>query len=196
MNTQRISLISGVSLVVIGLALAVNPALEYWRSKHVAHTATSPFSVVASTTPSFTPPQVAFQGEPVRIQIPSLKIDLNVIDGYYNKSSKTWTLTKDMAQYATVTPLPNNLEGNTFIYAHNRQGVFKDLSKIRVGDEAIITTDNNHTFTYKFRTSYETNPNDNSLFGYRGAPILTLQTCSGVWYQNRQLFTFDLVSAQ
>jgi LPXTG-site transpeptidase (sortase) family protein len=100
-----------------------------------------------------------------------------------------------MAQYATVTVQPNNKEGNTFIYAHNRVGVFHTLSRINVGDTVIITTDNGHTLTYKFRTSYETNPNDTSLFSYKGAPILTLQTCSGVWYQNRQLFTFDLVEA-
>jgi LPXTG-site transpeptidase (sortase) family protein len=196
MNKQRFSFICGISLIVIGLALAVNPTLEYWRSKHVEHVATSPFSVVASATPAFPQQPVVFKGEPVRLQIPALKIDLNVIDGYYNKNSKTWTLTKDMAQYATITPQPNNQEGNTFIYGHNRPGVFNTLSKIAVGDEAIITTDNGHVFTYRFRTAYETNPNDNSLFQYTGAPILTVQTCSGVWYQNRQLFTFDLVKAQ
>jgi hypothetical protein len=116
MNKQRFSFICGISLIVIGLALAVNPTLEYWRSKHVEHVATSPFSVVASATPAFPQQPVVFKGEPVRLQIPALKIDLNVIDGYYNKNSKTWTLTKDMAQYATITPQPNNQEGNTFIY--------------------------------------------------------------------------------
>jgi hypothetical protein len=35
-------------------------------------------------------------------------------------------------------------------------------------------------------------PTDATLFEYKGKPILTIQTCSGVWYQNRQLFTFDL----
>jgi len=192
MNKLRISLLSGISLLAIGLLLSANPALEYWRSKHVEHVSASPFSVVASTLP---PQQQYISGQPVRIEIPSLKIDLKVIDGYYNANNKAWTLTRDKAQYATMTAQPNNKDGNTFIYAHNRAGVFHDLSKIKVGDKVIITTENGHTFTYKFRTSQETNPNDTTLFTYRGAPILTLQTCSGVWYQNRQLFTFDLVEA-
>lgn len=195
MNKLRISLIGGIGLMVTGLLLAIAPAMDYWRSKHVPHVATSPFSIVASATPQLPPQPAYFNGEPVRLQIPALNIDLSIIDGYYNKNAQTWTLTKDKVQYATITPLPNNQQGNTFMYAHNRPGVFNTLSKIHVDDEAIVTTANGHTFTYKFRVAYETNPNDNTLFEYQGAPILTLQTCSGVWFQNRQLFTFDLKEA-
>ena len=176
--------------------LAVNPITELWRSKHVDHVATSPFSVIAHASPAIAATPALVSGEPVRIQIPALAIDLSVIDGYYNQNSKTWTLTKDKVQYATVTPQPNNREGNTFLYGHNRPGVFNTLNKIKPGDKVIITTSNGHTLTYTFRTAYETNPNDSSLFEYRGMPILTIQTCSGVWYQNRQLFTFDLTEAQ
>lgn len=196
MNKLRISLIGGIGLVVVGLALAANPALEYWRSKHVESVSASPFSVVASATPALPPQQQLVSGQPVRLQIPTLNIDLKVVDGYYNKTNKTWTLTKDMAHYATMTPQPNNKEGNTFIYAHNRKGVFQGLTGLKAGDQVIVTTDNGHTLTYAFRAAYETNPNDTALFEYKGTPILTLQTCSGVWYQNRQLFTFDLLEAR
>jgi LPXTG-site transpeptidase (sortase) family protein len=196
MNKTYAWLIGGLILLGVGMILAIQPVTELWRSHHVTHVATSPFSVVASTTPAFPPQADYFSGEPTRIQIPDLNIDLKVIDGYYNKSTKAWTLTKDKVQYATITPQPNNKQGNTFLYGHNRVGVFNTLNKIKVGDEAIITTGNGHTFTYKFRTAYETNPNDDTLFQYQGAPILTVQTCSGLWYQNRQLFTFDLVRVQ
>lgn len=189
-------LVGGVILIGVGLMLAVGPITELWRSKHVEHVATSPFSVVANATPTVTTQQPLVSGEPVRIQIPALQIDLPVIDGYYNKNSKTWTLTKDKVQYAAITPQPNNQEGNTFMYGHNRPGVFNTLNKIKPGDEVSITTANGHTLTYIFRTSYETSPTDVSLFEYKGAPILTIQTCSGLWYQNRQLFTFDLTKAQ
>jgi len=189
-------LVSGVILIGVGLMLAIGPVTELWRSKHVEHVAASPFSVVAAAAPAVAAKPALMSGEPVRIQIPSLHIDLPVIDGYYNKNSKTWTLTKDKVQYATVTPQPNNQEGNTFLYGHNRVGVFNVLNKIKPGEEVIITTSNGHTFTYTFRAAYETNPNDASLFEYKGAPILTIQTCSGVWYQNRQLFTFDLTKVQ
>lgn len=189
-------LISGVILIGVGLMLAAGPITELWRSKHVESVSASPFSVIAATTPAVTAEPTLISGQPARIQIPALAVDLPVIDGYYNANSKTWTLTKDKVQYATITPQPNNKEGNTFLYGHNRPEVFKVLNKIKSGDEVIVTTTNGHIFTYTFRTAYETNPNDVSLFEYKGAPILTIQTCSGVWYQNRQLFTFDLTKVQ
>ncbi len=196
MNKTYAWLIGGLLLIGVGMILAIDPVTQLWRSHHVAHVGTSPFGVVASTASALPAQASYFSGEPTRIRIPSLNIDLSVVDGYYNKTTKAWTLTKDKVQYATITPQPNNKSGNTFMYGHNRPGVFNTLNKIKVGDEAIVTTANGHTFTYKFRTAYETNPNDDSLFQYQGAPILTVQTCSGVWYQNRQLFTFDLVRAQ
>ena len=92
--------------------------------------------------------------------------------------------------YAVNTPLANNREGNTFIYGHNRKDVFRKLSGVKAGDEAVITTDNGHTFVYRFKAAYETNPNDATVFQYQGPSILTVQTCSGMRFENRQLFTF------
>jgi LPXTG-site transpeptidase (sortase) family protein len=194
---RYVLLIAGFLLLGIGLGLGYSPLSSYWHEKHVAQVLTVPFSQAASAgAPHVNPPTQVVSGKPVRIQIPSLSIDLQVIDGQYNAHNKTWTLTKDKAQYATATPLANNAEGNTFIYGHNRKGVFNTLNRIKPGSTATITTDNGHVFTYKFRSAFETNPSDQSLFEYRGAPILTVQTCSGLWYQNRQLFTFDFVNVQ
>jgi LPXTG-site transpeptidase (sortase) family protein len=171
--------------------------MNYWHGKHVAQVLTVPFSTAASAAaPHIDPPAQVISGKPVRIQIPALHIDLQVADGRYNAEDHSWTLSKDKAQYALNTPLANNSEGNTFIYGHNRKQVFSTLNRIKPGDRAIVTTDNGHRFTYTFRMAYETNPSDDSLFQYKGAPILTVQTCSGLWYQNRQLFTFNFENVQ
>lgn len=186
----------GVSLIVIGLILGLPSILQNRQESNVPKVSAAAFteaSKVAAPQPN-TPAYI--EGTPVRLQIPSLGIDLPVISGYYNKATQKWTLTKDKVQYATITPLPNNARGNTFLYGHNRHEVFKNLSKIGLGAEAIITTSNGHTFTYTFRGALETTPTDDSLFHYQGAPILTVQTCSGAFYQNRQLFTFDLKVAR
>jgi sortase (surface protein transpeptidase) len=182
------------SATIAVLFIAAGVLIGYGRYQKAHHVTTTFQSVVgaAEAKNSVQPPKKDIAGKPVRIQLPSLKLDLAVIDGYYNTKAKTWTLTNDKVQYATITPLANNQGGNTFIYGHNRRGVFATLSHIKAGEKAIITTDNGHVFTYVFRSSLETDPYDASLFTYRGAPILTLQTCSGLWYQNRQLFTFDL----
>lgn len=133
-------------------------------------------------------------GTPVRIDVPSVSISLNVIPGYYYSSSKTWTLSLNSAQYAVMTAPANNKSGNTFIYAHYRKGLFLTLPKIQPGASALVTTSNGHVFTYTFRASAVTTPEDTSLFNYQGKPILILQTCTGVHFQNRQLFTFDLTT--
>lgn len=131
-------------------------------------------------------------GTPTHLTIPGVGIDLKVIPGYYYASNKSWTLSLNNAQYGTMTAPSNNKEGDTFIYAHYRKGVFLTLPKIQPGATAEVTTDNGHVFTYTFSSSLVTSPEDTSLFSYKGKPILVLQTCTGVWYQNRQLFTFNL----
>jgi LPXTG-site transpeptidase (sortase) family protein len=132
-------------------------------------------------------------GTPVHITIPSVAIDLKVDPGYYNPSTKSWNLSDVDAQWGVMTAKANNKGGDTYIYGHALMNVFGRLPKVQPGDLAVVTTDNSHTFTYKFVSSTETTPDDTSLFKYQGKPILVLQTCSGLWYQYRQLFVFDLI---
>ncbi len=197
MKKRLLWLITGLILIAVGVGLGLPSFLQARESAAVPKVAASPFVTPSKPSTSNTEQTVArIEGKPVRIQIPSLKIDLPVIDGYHNVKAQTWTLTKNKVQYAVNTPLANNVEGNTFLYGHNRREVLHSLVKIKLGAEAIITTDNGHVFTYVFKGALETTPSDDSLFKYQGPPILTVQTCSGVWYQNRQLFTFDLKDVQ
>ncbi|HSX31809.1 MAG TPA: sortase [Candidatus Saccharimonadales bacterium] len=186
---MRIGLVIGSCLIIGGALLGINQITQYWRSTHVPHVSASPFLGTAAAAPA---PKQYIAGRPVQITIPSLGIDLPVIDGHYNAARQEWTLTGTKAQYAVMTALANNTAGNTFIYGHNKKGVFDTLNRIKLGDAVIVTTDNGHRFTYRFTGALETVPTDDSLFHYEGKPILTVQTCSGIWYQNRQLFTFDL----
>ena len=154
---------------------------------------------VVEATP--TPTQVVdatplISGKPVRIKIDAVKIDLPVADGTYNPTTKKWSLSTTHAHYAVMTPVANNKEGNTFIYGHNRRSVFAALTKLTPGDTAIIETDNGQTFHYILRHIQDVDPADVSLFQYQGKPILTLQTCSGSWYENRRLFTFDFIKVE
>lgn len=135
-------------------------------------------------------------GKPVRIVVPSVGIDLAVVDGVYDQRTGDWTLSKDKAHYAAITPYANNVKGNTFIYGHNRRGVFAPLIRTVIGDKAYVYTDNHKVFTYVLREFKDVEPSDVGIFAYEGDPILTLQTCSGTWYEDRRLFTFDFVSVE
>lgn len=133
----------------------------------------------------------AITGHPKEITIPSLNMDLQVINGAYDKESGEWTLTLDKAQFATVTTPPNNEKGNTLIYGHYRPEVFAYLHLIKPGSQAIITTTNGYQFTYTYTDTEAVNPADTSIFLYKGKPRLTIQTCSGTFMQHRQMYYFQ-----
>lgn len=129
-------------------------------------------------------------GNPTRLVIEGLGIDLQVAPGIYDKKTSQWSLSLDKAHFAELSSTPNNKGGNSFIYGHNRKGVLNSLPSIQMNQEAKIYTDNGLIFNYTFVGAVEVSPNDTSIFNYQGEPILTIQTCSGSFYQNRQLFTF------
>ena len=191
---------------IIGLALIIGGAgalvigLRSMRSGVVATPSvnvTTPVpsaTTVAATSPSTNTVPAKIQGEPVQVEIPALSISLPIIPGYYDAKTGTWTLTKDKVQYATSTPLPNTESGNTFIYGHYRKNVFASLHKIPSGGIAIIKTADGHTFYYRLSSVRTVSPNDSDgVFNYQGKPILTIQTCTGLLYEKRQLFTFELM---
>lgn len=159
-----------------------------------------PKPVSVATTPHVSaaqPSQPTITGQPIRLQVPSLKLDLKIVDGYYNKQTGEWSLSRDKVQYATISPLPNNKAGNTFLYGHYRREVFAPLHNIKADAEAIVTTANGHNFHYRLHKVRVVEPTESDgIFDYKGKPILTVQTCTGSFYQDRQLFIFDLVEVQ
>ncbi len=135
-------------------------------------------------------------GIPVRIEIEAAEIDLEVGRGEYDARSQKWTLSSDKAYHAVMTAPANNRNGSTFIYGHNRRSVFARLNKLTVGDLAKVHTDNGHTFYYLLRSVQDVEPSDVEVLTYQGPPVLTLQTCSGTWYEDRRLFTFDFIKVE
>lgn len=181
----------GIALITFGLIVGGLSLYSLWQSQHSSSKGKPLSQLLNNEKPADNgPPTIS--GNPTHLTIPSVGIDLNVIPGYYYPKTQSWTLSLDSAQYATMTPKPNNKSGATFIYGHYRLHVFYTLPKIQPGDQAVITTDNGHTFTYTFISYTVTNPSNTELFTYKGKPVLILQTCTGVHFQNRQLFLFDL----
>ncbi|MEO5690673.1 MAG: sortase [Candidatus Saccharimonadales bacterium] len=135
-------------------------------------------------------------GDPSHITFPSVDTSVDIAPGYFDAGSNSWTLSKDKAHFATNTDLPNNKTGNTFVYGHNRWQVFTKLLDLKVGDQATVTTSNGHVFTYTLRDIVDIDPTDTSYLETHKSPILTVQTCSGMWYEHRRMFTFDLTEAR
>lgn len=185
-NWQKLIVLLGVVLLIGGTALLV----DIYRSRATSMVAAPS---ITNTVVAKKPSASAIAGNPANLQIPSLGMNLSIIPGVYNPKTGEWTLSLDKVQYATVTPEPNNESGATFLYGHYRSEVFARLHTIAPNSEAIVTTDNGHTFTYKLNGVQVVSPSDSSqVFNYTGKPILIIQTCTGLFFQNRQLFYFDL----
>lgn len=192
LNFGNFSLAVGAILLVLGISMLVGPFISRVNQKSLA--VQSVDEVISQSAPANQ--VIRVEGKPSIISVPSVGINLPIIDGVYYSKSASWSLSLDKAHYAVMTPLSNNQSGNTFIYAHNRQGVFINLPAVKEGDLAVVTTENGKKFTYRYRSATTTNPNDTQILDYQGAPILSLQTCTGLWYQNRTIFIFDYVSVE
>lgn len=131
-------------------------------------------------------------GLPVRLVIPGSSLDVPIDPGYYNASDGSWTLSGYRAQFAMVSTLANNQSGETFIYGHNNDFVFGALRHVTPspGALAFIYTDNNHIFEYSFVSTASLSPDDVSVLSYQGAPMLTIQTCTGSINEWRTMYNF------
>lgn len=185
--------ISASVLIAISLIFVV-PSL-YFRYSHqgtVPIATILPHSDPVAKAAATGTPLVA--GWPVNIAIPSVDINVGIVNGYFDAKTASWNVGLSVAQFVPLTTPPNNLDGDTYIYGHYRPAVFAYLHHIVPGSTATVTTANGYLFTYKYINTYATPPSDISvLSSYDGPPILLVQTCSGSFFQNRQFYVFDYV---
>lgn len=131
-------------------------------------------------------------GEPVRLTVTRLGIDLVIKDGTYNKATGEWTLSDDAVYFATMTKQPNDASGNTFIYGHNTEAVLAPLRSLIPGDIVTLATSNGHVFSYSYTHDTVVLPSLTSVFRDNPEkPRLTVMTCDGIWSQGRRLMYFD-----
>ncbi len=193
MKSSKKLLVVGVLASTLGLAGLVPSAYFWHQTRQITEAAVASSPTQTVTTPTVVTAPKIITGKPVRLLIPSLGMDLSVADGVYDPRNGQWTLSTSQVHYALMTVQPNDKQGNTLIYGHYRPEVFAALHTIQPGATAQVVTANGYTFTYTFKNSTVVNPADTSILSYEGRPMLTLQTCTGAFMQNRQLFSFDLV---
>lgn len=180
---------------VIASIAVIAPAVFHERSivESVAHTASTTATTVAA--PHASAPTVT-SGHPTHIGVPSLGISLDIIDGRYNAADGSWTLSDTQAMFGTMTPEPNDTTGNTFIYGHATNRVFGKLPQLKIGSEIAVHTSNGLCFVYTLRSSVIVPPTETSVLAATQKPTLTLQTCTGLWSENRHIFTFDFTRVE
>jgi len=187
-----------IYLVIVGVI--VIPVFLWSQNTH----AVASIPVVSTTTPSTIPTAVTptptpkitglVYGTPVRLSIPNIGLNLPIVNGTYNPKTQAWSLSNDVAQYATITAKPNNEQGNTLIYGHDINTVFAATANLKVGDQLLIFTDNNHILSYTYTGSDNVSPNNTNILSYTGPARITLLTCSGWFSSLRALMYFKFES--
>jgi LPXTG-site transpeptidase (sortase) family protein len=179
-------------VIIVGCLLVINIACTFPTWLIYSQNNISYASAEQEVQPYGTPKN-SVAGKPVTISIPSLQIYLPVIDGHYDADTHNWTLTDNSAQFMVDSAKPNNVGGKTFIYGHALMNIFGKLPNIQPGAKLSLTTDNGYRFNYRFDSSFATSPSDLSVLDNTKKPVLYLQTCSGAFYQNRQIFSFKYI---
>lgn len=180
--------------ICIGLLFAVPVLQRHALALQAARQARVAETHLAAASRQHQPPLIS--GNPVRIVIGSLGIDLGIVPGSYVSDQAGWTVSGSQANYATNSALLNNQTNKTLIYGHANNRVFTPTVGLKPGDTAYVFADNGRVFEYMFTGSTVVKPTDVAVLdSLRGKPGLVLMSCDGSWYQNRRLMYFDLVRA-
>lgn len=119
-----------------------------------------------------------------------------LVSGQFNATTGKWNITSQAVYFAQETDRPSDENGSTVIYGHNNRKVFGATKNLKIGDLLIITTENQHRFTYAYKNSQRVEPTDISVLSAK--PIVaqtTLITCDGLSNEFRRLMHFELVEA-
>jgi LPXTG-site transpeptidase (sortase) family protein len=138
------------------------------------------------------------QGMPNRIVVPKLGLDLPVVQGAYNPTTKQWTVSDDYANWAPNTAQSNNKDGQTLIYGHNSWKIFAGLvNGLKPGDPVYVYTANNHLFEYTYNSAETVSPNDaQALFdSMKTGTGLKLITCELTDFSWRHVMSLKLIKA-
>lgn len=104
-----------------------------------------------------------------RIDIPRLKLSAAIAEGDDDK-----TLGKAVG-HLPDTPLPWHGRGNVAVAAH-RDGLFRPLEKIRIGDDVRVVTPRGE-YRYHVTKTHIVDPDDVWVLAPTASPTITLITC-------------------
>lgn len=128
---------------------------------------------------------------PKSITIPEIFVsNLPIVPGGIIGDS--WLLFNDKATYLQTSGLLG--EGyNTVIYAHSRNGLFKNIKELEIGNKIHILGDNDVLYSYEVYGKETVNLKEVSKLKSTQPNIITLFTCDGPLDQDRVIIRASLV---
>lgn len=127
---------------------------------------------------------------PTLVTIPKFDLSVPVGVGTYQLETDSWDISDDMAYFADESANLMSDRGTTVIYAHNKQLLFGQISKLGTGDSVFITDEHGNVSEFVYDSKKEVSPRDTSVFDSSSEYKLVLLTCSSFLDQKRMLVYF------
>ncbi len=163
-------------------ALAPDPGAG---PSHTRDAFLDPYAVVAA--PDLSDPR------PRRLRMPTIGADMEVYEIFVVDGE--WQVAEYAAGFHHGTALPG-MVGNSVISGHAglRGAVFKDLHRLKPGDDVVVETDS-WRYVYRVRGAMSVWPHQVEVMDPTPTPVLTLITCTN-WDTQRLVVVADLVDAR
>jgi sortase A len=138
-------------------------------------------------------PAVADDPRPVRLAMPAIGAEMEVREIFVVDGE--WQVAEYAAGYHNGTALPGTIGNSVFSgHAGLRGAVFKDLGRLKPGDDVVIETAG-WRYVYRVRDSFSVWPTQIEVMLPTPTPTLTLITCTN-WDTQRLVVVADLIDAR
>jgi sortase family protein len=197
---RSLTVLAGALLLAFGVALVASGGLPRAGSvapitlpSPSAGATAEPTASVGAATVVLTPaPTIGPIPDGYRVGLPRLGIDLPIAEGDVERDVVVQKTPENFAFHFPGTAIPGTA-GNSYIYAHARQGMFLALWNARVGDQVSITTPGGAAIKFVVTEVHpRVPPGDTSWLQPSQDERLTLQTSTG---PNREDPRFVVVAA-
>ncbi len=134
---------------------------------------------------------ISSETNPVRILIPSLKIDNSIIPSKIENGN--WEATTKGISYLSTSPVPGQ-NGNSILYGHNWPSILGNLPKIKPGDEIEIVMSNGEKKIFTVKYTSIVDPSQTHILNQTNDNRLTVYTCTGFLDRYRFVATATLAN--
>jgi LPXTG-site transpeptidase (sortase) family protein len=207
---QALRFAAGVLLVFVGLGglamVAFGPREQVQlevtrmvvRAEEIAGI-TIPAQPETAGEPVHAEPAPPPAGGPIaQVQIPSIRLASDVVPAQLVRAgqAQTWQVPAHKAGHAEGTAGAGGA-GNAVLLGHvsslNAGNVFKDLERVRAGDQVLLTAQDGRAVEYRVAEVRRVSRDDVSVVEDSSTPLVTLITCTGTWLPDAQDYSHRLV---